>query len=76
MYKLQNGILLTQATLPLPAGSLRSEVQQASFAKTFISQQNRDLLLQALRNQSLKLVYEGKMSLLVCYSFCGADAES
>ena len=57
------------------AGSLRSEVQLASFAKTFISQQNRDLLLQALRNQSLKLVYEGNMSVLVC-SFCGADAES
>ena len=65
----QNGMFLTQAALLLPAGSLRAEVQQASFEKSFISQQNRDLLLQALRNQSVKLIHEGRMSMLVC-SLC------
>lgn len=50
----------------MPAGSLRAEVQLASFEKTFISQQNRDLLLQALRKQILQLMGDGKMSMLVC----------
>ena len=48
-----------------PAGSLRQQVQVATFQKSFISQQNRDVLLQALRNQILKLMHTGNMSLLV-----------
>ena len=50
------------------AGSLRGQVQIAAFEKTFISQQNRDGLLEALRGQMMRLLYDDKpggMSVLV-----------
>ena len=52
----------------LLAGSLRGEVQKAPFEKTFISQENRDGLLEALRGQIMRLLYDDKpggMSVLV-----------
>lgn len=46
----------------------------ATFQKSFISQQNRDLLLQALRNQILKLMHAGQMSLLALSTCSSAFA--
>ena len=53
------------------AGSLRAEVQMAAFDKTFISQHNRALLLQVLRDRMLELVADPRsrgMSQLVSHA--------